>query len=120
MKYIAYYLFKHRIGCDYENEGLVDNMKLREALDNAVLNCWKMLYHGENSYTYGGGGCCMKYEAIPKFKRRVIKLYNDFAEGKYEIIDKDAIQEYIEMEKKIKEMVNYNIPSDSIYLRVAI
>ena len=87
MKYIAYYLFKHRIGCDYENEGLVDNMKLREALDNAVLNCWKMLYHGENSYTYGGGGCCMKYEAIPKFKRRVIKLYNDFAEGKHEIID---------------------------------
>lgn len=77
--YIAYYMFKHRIGCDYENEELVDDMKLREALDNAVLNCWKMLYHGENSYTYGGGGDCMKYEAIPKFKNAVIKTYNKFA-----------------------------------------
>ena len=77
--YVAYYMFKHRIGCDFENEELVDNIKLREALDNAVLNCWKMLYHGENSYSYGGGGDCMKYEAIPRFKRKVIETYNKFA-----------------------------------------
>lgn len=75
---VAYWLFKHRIGCDFENEGLVDNIKLREALDNHILKCWKMLDSGRY-YTYGGGGDCMKYEAIPKFKRKVIETYNKFA-----------------------------------------
>ena len=78
-EYIAYYAFKHRIGCDFENEELVDNLKLREYLDNEIVKCYKMLYHGENSWTYGGGGDCMKYEAIPRFKRKVIETYNKFA-----------------------------------------
>ena len=78
-EYIAYYAFKHRIGCDFENEELVDNMKLREYLDNEIIKCYKMLYHGENSWIYGGGGDCMKYEAIPRFKRKVIETYNKFA-----------------------------------------
>lgn len=75
---VAYWLFKHRIGCDFENDELVDNMKLREALDNEIINCYKMLYSGRY-YTYGGGGNCMKYEAIPRFKRKVIETYNKFA-----------------------------------------
>ena len=82
--YVAYYAFKHRIGCDYENGELVDNMKLREYLDNEIIKCWKMLYNGESSYMYGGGGDCMKYEAIPNFKKRVIETYNRFATLKYE------------------------------------
>lgn len=86
--YIAYYMFKHRIGCDFENEELVDNIKLREYLDDEIVNrCWNMLWYAKNPYTYGGGEGCMKYEAIPKFKIKVIEIYNDFAEGKYEIID---------------------------------
>lgn len=86
--YVAYYIFKHRIGCDFENEELVDNIKLHKFLDNEISNkCWNMLWYGKDAYVYGGGEGCMKYEAIPKFKRKVIEIYNVFAEGKYEIID---------------------------------
>ena len=46
-----------------------------------------MLWYAKNPYTYGGGEGCMKYEAIPRFKRKVIEIYNAFAEGKYEIVD---------------------------------
>ena len=82
--YVAYYAFKHRIGCDFENGELIDNLKLREYLDNEIVKCYKMLYHGENAWTYGGGGDCMKYEAIPRFKRKVIETYNKFATLKNE------------------------------------
>ena len=82
--YVAYYAFKHRIGCDFGNDELVDNLKLREYLDNEIVKCYKMLYHGENSWFYGGGGDCMKYEAIPRFKRKVIETYNKFATLKNE------------------------------------
>ena len=86
--YVAYYMFKHRIGCDFENGELVDNLALHNWLDNEIIiKCWKMLWHGKNAYIYGGGEGCMKYEAIPKFKKKVIEIYNTFAEGKYEIID---------------------------------
>lgn len=84
--YVAYYMFKHRIGCDFETGELVDNLALHAWLDNEIIcKCWKMLWHG--SYTYGGGEERMKYEAIPRFKRKVIETYNAFAEGKYEIIN---------------------------------
>lgn len=86
--YVAYYMFKHRIGCDFENGELVDNLALHNWLDNEIIiKCWKMLWCGKNAYIYGGGEGCMKYEAIPKFKKKVIEIYNTFAEGKYEIID---------------------------------
>lgn len=76
--YVAYYMFKHRI----------EKEKLHEFLDNEIIsNCWKMLWCGRDAYEYGGGEDCMKYEAIPNFKRKVISIYNKFAEGKYEIID---------------------------------
>lgn len=44
-----------------------------------------MLWHGKNAY----GGCevCMKYEAIPNFKKKVISIYNKFAENNFEIVD---------------------------------
>lgn len=90
--YIAYYMFKHRIGCDFENGELIDNMKLRQYLDFEIVNrCWNMLWYAKNPYTYGGGEGCMKYEAIPQFKKKVIKIYNDFAEGKYKIENNKVI-----------------------------
>ena len=86
--YVAYYMLKHRIGCDFQNEELVDNLALHSWLDSEIIcKCWKMLWHGKDAYTYGGGEGCMKYEAIPRFKRKVIEIYNAFAEGKYEIIN---------------------------------
>ena len=89
--YIAYYIFKHRIGCDFENEELVDNIKLREYLDDEIVNrCWNMLWYGKDAYVYGGGEGCMKYEAIPKFKRKVIEIYNKFAENNFEIVDNEV------------------------------
>lgn len=90
--YIAYYMFKHRIGCDFENGELIDNMKLRQYLDFEIVNrCWNMLWYAKNPYTYGGGEGCMKYEAIPQFKKKVIEIYNDFAEGKYKIENNKVI-----------------------------
>ena len=86
--YVAYYMFKHRIGCDFENGELVDNLALHAWLDSEIIcKCWKLLWYARNPWVYGGGEGCMKYEAIPKFKRKVIETYNAFAEGKYEIID---------------------------------
>ena len=86
--YVAYYMFKHRIGCDFENEELVDNTLLHVWIDNEIIyKCWNMLWHGKNACSYGGGECCMKYEAIPNFKKKVISIYNKFAENNFEIVD---------------------------------
>ncbi len=88
--YIAYYMFKHRIGCNFNEGELVDNIKLHEFLDDEISNrCWNMLWHGKDSYEYGGGEGCMKYEAIPRFKKRVISIYNDFAENNFEIVNNE-------------------------------
>ena len=84
--YVAYYMFKHRIGYCFENENLVDIRALHECLDTEITcNCWNMLWHGKNGY--GGGEVCMKYEAIPNFKKKVINIYNKFAENNFEIVD---------------------------------
>ena len=86
--YVAYYMFKHRIGCDFENVELVENIALNEYLDNEIVHkCWNMLWYAKDAYTYGGGEGCMKYEAIPHFKKKVISIYNKFAENNFEIID---------------------------------
>ena len=46
--YVAYYMFKHRIGCDFENGELVDNLALHNWLDNEIIiKCWKMLWCGK-------------------------------------------------------------------------
>lgn len=84
--YVAYYMFKHRIGCNFKNENLVDIRALHAWLDTEIIcNCWNMLWHGKNAY--GGGEVCMKYEAIPNFKKKVISIYNKFAENNFEIAD---------------------------------
>ena len=76
--YVAYYMFKHRI----------EKEKLHEFLDNEIVNkCWNMLWYAKNYGYYGGGEGCMKYEAIPNFKRKVISIYNKFAENNFEIVD---------------------------------
>ena len=81
-------MFKHRIGCDFENEELVDNTCLHAWIDNEIIyKCWNMLWHGKNACSYGGGECCMNYEAIPNFKKKVISIYNKFAENNFEIVD---------------------------------
>lgn len=86
--YVAYYMFKHRIGYNFENEKLVDIRALHECLDTEITcNCWSMLWHGKNGY--GGGEVCMKYEAIPNFKKKVINIYNKFAENNFEIVDNE-------------------------------
>lgn len=86
--YVAYYMFKHRIGCDFENEELVDNIVLHAWLDTEIIcKCWNMLWYAKNYGYYGGGEGCMKYEAIPNFKKKVISLYNKFAENNFEIVD---------------------------------
>ena len=55
---------------------------LHECLDTEITcNCWSMLWHGKNGY--GGGEVCMKYEAIPNFKKKVINIYNKFAENNF-------------------------------------
>jgi hypothetical protein len=89
--YVAYYMFKHRIGCDFQNEELVDNLALHAWLDSEIIcRCWNMLWYAKNPYTYGGGEGCMKYEAIPNFKKKVISIYNKFAENNFEIIDNEV------------------------------
>lgn len=85
--YVAYYIFKHRIGYDFENN-IVDIKALHAWLDSEIIcKCWKLLWYGRYPWAYGGGEGCMKYEAIPRFKKKVIEIYNTFAEGKYEIIN---------------------------------
>jgi len=89
--YVAYYMFKHRIGCDFENGELVDNMALHAWLDSEIIcRCWNMLWYAKDAYTYGGGEGCMKYEAIPNFKKKVISIYNKFAENNFEIVDNEV------------------------------
>lgn len=82
-EYVAYYAFKHQI----------PTIDLYDYLNYEVIRCWKMLYHGKNSLWYGGGGECMKYEAIPNFKRKVMYIYNKFKKGEYyQIGDKVEIK----------------------------
>ena len=89
--YIAYYIFKHRIGCGFENEELVDNIALHAWLDNEIIcKCWNMLWYAKDAYAYGGGEGCMKYEAIPNFKKKVISIYNKFAENNFEIVNNEV------------------------------
>jgi hypothetical protein len=49
-----------------------------------------MLWYGQDAYVYGGGEGCMKYEAISKFKKKVIEIYNKFAENNFEIVDNEV------------------------------
>ena len=89
--YVAYYMFKHRIGCDFENGEFVNSLALHSWLDSEIIcKCWKMLWYGKDAYAYGGGEGCMKYEAIPNFKKKVISIYNKFAENNFEIIDNEV------------------------------
>lgn len=89
--YVAYYMFKHRIGCDFENGELVDNIALHAWLDSEIIcKCWNMLWYAKNGYVYGGGEGCMKYEAIPNFKKKVISIYNKFVENNFEIVDNEV------------------------------
>lgn len=89
--YVAYYMFKHRIGCDFENGELVDNIVLHAWLDTEIIcKCWNMLWYAKNYGYYGGGEGCMKYEAIPNFKKKVISIYNKFAENNFEIVDNEV------------------------------
>jgi len=89
--YVAYYMFKHRIGCDFENGELVDNRALHAWLDSEIIcKCWNMLWYAQNYGYYGGGEGCMKYEAIPNFKKKVISIYNKFAENNFEIVDNEV------------------------------
>lgn len=89
--YVAYYMFKHRIGCDFKNGELVDNLALHAWLDSEIIcRCWKMLWYSKWPWYYGGGEGCMKYEAIPNLKKKVISIYNKFAENNFEIIDNEV------------------------------
>jgi len=66
--YVAYYIFKHRLVGEERDKYLEDEVRHR---------CWKMLVTGRFGY---GGGDCVEYEAIPKFKNAVISVYNKYAE----------------------------------------
>ena len=74
--YIAYYIFKHRIGKDSETD-LVDPQVIEKYLDDVVIPaCHKGLYHG---YITGTGGDCINY-SIKHFKEMVRYYYNTYAE----------------------------------------
>jgi len=88
---VAYYMFKHRIGADPENEYLVDTAKLEEYLDEAVKNCYKCLYNGEYTYSCGTGGYWTERCAIPGFKNKVRETYNKFANLPKEDGDKEEL-----------------------------
>ena len=76
--YIAYYIFKHRIGRDPETN-LVDSNVIEKYLDEIVIPaCYKGLYHGR-IYPYCGGDCVNT--AIKEFKRRVRYIYNQYADS---------------------------------------
>lgn len=76
--YIAYYIFKHRIGKDSETN-LVDSNVIEKYLDEVVIPaCYKGLYHGR-IYPYCGGDCVNM--AIKDFKRRVRYIYNQYADS---------------------------------------
>ena len=87
--YIAYYIFKHRIGKDSETN-LVDSNVIEKYLDEVVIPaCYKGLYNGY-IYPYCGGDC-IKY-AIENFKRHVRYCYNFYA-------DPELIKKYNEERK---------------------
>lgn len=74
--YIAYYIFKHRIGKDSETD-LVNPQVIEKYLDDVVIPaCHKGLYHG---YITGTGGDCIDY-SIKHFKEMVRWHYNTYAE----------------------------------------
>jgi hypothetical protein len=74
--YIAYYIFKHRIGKDSETD-LVDPQVIEKYLDDVVIPaCHKGLYCG---YITGTGGDCINY-SIKLFKEMVRYYYNTYAE----------------------------------------
>ena len=85
--YIAYYIFKHRIGRDPETN-LVDNQVIEKYLDEKVIPaCYKGLYHGR-IYPYCGGDCVNT--AIKNFKRYVRYWYNFYADPELvEIYEKE-------------------------------
>lgn len=88
--YIAYYIFKHRIGKDSETN-LVDSNIIEKYLDEVVIPaCYKGLYHGR-IYPYCGGDC-IKY-AIENFKRYVRYWYNFYA-------DPELIDQYKKLKKE--------------------
>ena len=64
--YVAYYIFKHRIGGEERDKYLDDEVKTR---------CHKMLFSGR----WGSGGDWTDRVAIPSFKNAVINRYNRFA-----------------------------------------
>lgn len=75
--YIAYYIFKHRIGRDKETD-LVDSQVIEKYLDDVVIPaCYKGLYHGRIAPYCGGN--CINY-AIREFKNNVHETYNRYAE----------------------------------------
>lgn len=75
--YIAYYIFKHRIGCDKETK-LVDANIIEKYLDEvAVPACKKGLYKG-TIYPYSGGDSLNW--AIDRFKAQVRIEYNKYAD----------------------------------------
>ena len=74
--YVAYYIFKHRIGEDPETK-LRDNLVIEKYVDEVViLACYKGLYNG---YIGHCGGDCIKW-GIRNFKASIIYYYNEFAE----------------------------------------
>lgn len=76
--YIAYYIFKHRIGRDLETD-LVDSQVIEKYLDDIVIPaCYKGLYHGRIAPYCGGD--CINY-AIKEFKNNVRETYNRYAEA---------------------------------------
>lgn len=88
--YIAYYIFKHRIGRDSETN-LVDSQVIEKYLDEVVIPaCYKGLYNG---YIYPCcGGDCVKY-AINRFKQQVRYYYNLYA-------DPELIKQYEDARRK--------------------
>lgn len=75
--YIAYYIFKHRIGRDKETD-LVDSQVIEKYIDDVVIPaCYKGLYHGRIAPYCGGN--CINY-AIKHFKEMVRWHYNTYAE----------------------------------------
>ena len=67
--YVAYYIFKHRIGGEERDKYLEDEVRHR---------CYKGIYSGRIT-AYGGGDMTESY-GIPMFKNWVISRYNKYAE----------------------------------------
>ena len=80
--YVAYYIFKHRIGEDKKTK-LRDHTIINQYVDEQVIPaCHKGLYCG---YIGHCGGDCIQY-GIRNFKARIMYYYNQFAE----ITEKEA------------------------------